>query len=115
MIITAPVGEKVRVVYPTRSDDYLLRTGTIKTGTTIISRDALPKNDRARLEILEATEGVEILNVALHDDGSNRIRTIDVSSNSSRRALTKAFIAMSAQGLEIPSEYADGFLLQLNF
>ena len=109
-VIAAPV----RIVYPGSFSNSVLRIGTeIKSGKVkVIQRNALPQNDRARLGILENTSGLEIVNIIGNKDGG--IKTVDVSLTSVA-AVTMALVEMAKQGLQKPSVYNDGFVIQLNF
>ena len=111
-MILVPVSEKVRVLCP-GSSNRVIRTGKDIGGgiRKAIDRDALPEEDRARLEIIEATKGLEIINIIVTED--NRLSTIDVSTNTG--AVGQALISIAQAGFERPATYFDGYVIQLNF
>ncbi len=107
-----PISEMVRVVRPGSFSNSMLRKGAEIAGGTkeVIERSLLPNNDRARLEILEATQGIEIINIIVNE--KNELKTIDVSLTS---AITRALVSMDHKGLQRPFVYNDGYVIQLNF
>ena len=111
--VQPPHSQRLRVCYPGPFSNNVIREEErIMNGTEkVIDRSMLPEQDRRRLEIIEAN--LEIVTPPIVSE-RNEIKTVEVSRKNAGDIGT-VLAAMVQEGLERPSYYYDGFVIQLNF